>query len=315
VGQAAAANAMRRRHPREGELRAGFVPGPVRQVPVRRRARKTAAFRQVSWLAAVMLLGAPAVPYPLDNVAAQSSDQIHIGVAPRIVAKAASELALVIEIGPAHAVPSRSFVSLRGLPSQVSLTQGHLVSPGLWAVPLSALPTLRAWIPADISGQVEIAIRLIGMDGRLLAQATTALVVEPNPAQPPGPTGPVPPVVARQPPPSGVGQGGGIQTAPGPAELSSAERTRAEHLLARGVDYLAAGNVAAARDFFERAAEIGLAAAALRLAATYDPVELPRLKVHGVVADLALARKWYERARDLGAPEAGSHLARLGGGN
>jgi TPR repeat protein len=58
-----------------------------------------------------------------------------------------------------------------------------------------------------------------------------------------------------------------------------------------------------------------LAAAALRLAATYDPVELPRLKVHGVVADLALARKWYERARDLGAPEAASHLARLGGGN
>jgi cell division septation protein DedD len=314
---------MRRRHPGEGELRASFVPGPVRQVPVqqRRHVRKT-AFRLVSWLAAAMLLGAPAVPYPLDNVAAQSSDQVHISVAPRIVAKAASELALVIELGPAHAVPPRSFVSLRGLPTQASLTQGHLVSPGLWAVPLSALPTLRAWIPADTSGQIEIAIRLIGLDGRLLAQATTALIIEPNPAYPPGsakPAAPAPAVVARQPPPSGGGQGGGIQTAPGPkpgpAQLSSAERTRAEHLLTRGVDYLAASNVAAARDFFERAAEIGLAEAALRLAATYDPVELARLKAHGVVADLALARKWYERARDLGAPEAASQLARLGGGN
>jgi TPR repeat protein len=163
---------------------------------------------------------------------------------------------------------------------------------------------------------------MFGLAGRLLALPTPAIKVQPTPETPRGSAGraaPAPAVVARQPPPSGGGQAGAIQTAPGPkpgpAQLSSAERTRAEHLLTRGVDYLAAGNVAAARDFFERAAEIGLAAAALRLAATYDPMELPGLKAHGVVADPALARKWYERARDLGAPEAASQLARLGGGN
>jgi TPR repeat protein len=83
-------------------------------------------------------------------------------------------------------------------------------------------------------------------------------------------------------------------------------------MLARGQEYLASGNVAAARDFFERAAEIGLAAAALRLAATYDPVELRRVQAQGIVADPAMARRWYLRARELGALEAVERLARLG---
>ena len=70
---------------------------------------------------------------------------------------------------------------------------------------------------------------------------------------------------------------------------------------------------ACARQYFQRAAEAGLAAGALRLAATYDPAELSRIQAQGVVPDRAEARKWYERARELGAPEAEERLARLGG--
>jgi hypothetical protein len=267
------------------------------------------------WLTAALMLGVSAVLCSPGEVAAQLPDEVRITVAPTIVAKAASELALAIEVGPEHVVPPRSFVSLRGVPADVSLTEGHLVAPGLWAIPLSALPTLRAWIPADISGRAEIGVSLIGIDGRLVAQATTALVVESNPAQPVAPAMPrrsVPTVVASQ-GRSNVAQERGRQTAPALNQLPPAEKKRVERLLARGLDYLAAGNVAAARDFFERATEIGSAAAALRLAATYDPVELPRLKIHSVAADRALARKWYERAKELGAPEAASRLDRLGG--
>jgi TPR repeat protein len=64
--------------------------------------------------------------------------------------------------------------------------------------------------------------------------------------------------------------------------------------------------------FFRQAAEAGLAIAAMRLGATYDPNELSKLKVQGLAADVAEARKWYERARELGAPEAEQRLARLG---
>jgi TPR repeat protein len=93
---------------------------------------------------------------------------------------------------------------------------------------------------------------------------------------------------------------------------SSAEETaRAEQLLARGDAYLADGNVMGARDFYERAADIGLATAAIRMAETYDPRALQRLQALGVVPDPNQARKWYERARALGAPEATEPLSRL----
>ena len=93
-------------------------------------------------------------------------------------------------------------------------------------------------------------------------------------------------------------------------KLTDEDRARAERFLVRGDEYLADGNVIAARGFFERAADAGLAAGAFRLASTYDPGQLQRLQAR-VVPDPALARKWYERARDLGAPEAAMRLATL----
>lgn len=324
MDQGAAAKTMTRRSAGREQLRAvvGLVPVCAPRVLPQLLARALRTpLRQVSWFAVVALLAASATLCSPQGVAAQTTGEAHITVASTISAKAASEVALTIEVGPTHIVPPRSFVSLRGLPPGVSLKEGHTIAPGSWAIPLSALPALRARIPADISGRSEIVIRLIGMDGRLLAQATTTLIVEPAATPSPLPQAaptklaqPASALVAPQPSPPKAEPDAGNHAALRP-ELPAREQARAEHLLARGLDYLAAGNVAAARDFFERAAEIGLAPAALRLAATYDPFELPRLKVQGIVADRALARKWYERARDLGAPEAASQLARLAAGN
>ena len=73
------------------------------------------------------------------------------------------------------------------------------------------------------------------------------------------------------------------------------------------------GNIAQARQFFMRAAQIGLAHAALMLAATYDPHELARMRATSVQPNVAEARKWYLRAVELGAPEAAQRLATLDG--
>jgi TPR repeat protein len=83
-------------------------------------------------------------------------------------------------------------------------------------------------------------------------------------------------------------------------------------MLAQGVKHLEQGNISAARMFFQRAAEAGLAAGALKMGSTYDPSELRRVEsLAGVSADRNEARKWYERARDLGAREADERLSRL----
>jgi hypothetical protein len=98
-----------------------------------------------------------------------------------------------------------------------------------------------------------------------------------------------------------------------PPKLSIEDKSRAERFMALGTRHLEQGNIGAARIFFQRAAEAGLAAGALKMAATYDPAELVRLEAVAVTPDRNEARKWYERARELGAREAEERLARLGG--
>lgn len=234
-----------------------------------------------------------------------------ITVVPAIVAQAASQVPLPIQVGPADALPQNTFLRLRGLPPSVSLTEGHAIGPGSWAIPLVALPALKANIPAGVSGRSEIVINLVGVDGGLLAEATTALVVGPAAMLAPqdqraGAVSPPTPVPAVRPE-------RGAPSVFRPPELSPEQKAGAERLVVQGERFLAQGNIAVARQYFQRAAEAGLAQGAIRMAATYDPVELARLQAQGVVSDRTEARKWYERARELGAPEAEERLARLGG--
>jgi TPR repeat protein len=83
-------------------------------------------------------------------------------------------------------------------------------------------------------------------------------------------------------------------------------------LAKEGDRHLAQGNISAARQVYEMAAEGGLAQAAMALAATYDAIELARLKVRGIEPNAKEAQRWYERARQLGAAEAEQRLRRLG---
>ena len=94
--------------------------------------------------------------------------------------------------------------------------------------------------------------------------------------------------------------------------LDPARRASALKFVKRGDEELADGRVAPARLLYERAAEMGLAQAAMALAATYDPAELNHPHLRNVQPDLAEAKRWYERARALGAAEAATRLQRLG---
>jgi hypothetical protein len=245
--------------------------------------------------------------------AAQASDAPSIAVPPTIVAEPASQTALPIVVGPPGRVPSNSFLRMRGLPASVSLTQGHAIAPGSWAVPLTGLPGLKAIVPAGVSGRSEIILQLIGVDGTTFAESRTALVVGPTMIAPPPRAAADPPPKRTSAPPAPVPVARPDRTAPRGPQLAPDERSRAEKLVAQGDRHLEQGNIGAARMFFQRAAEAGLALGAIRLAATFDPAELSRLGAQGVRPDRAEARRWYERARELGAIEADERLARLGG--
>ncbi len=83
-------------------------------------------------------------------------------------------------------------------------------------------------------------------------------------------------------------------------------------LVTRGDAFLSAGDIASARSFYERAADAGDSAAALRLGATFDPNFLDRARVRGNPGDPAQAESWYRRARDLGDAAAAERLKNLG---
>jgi hypothetical protein len=98
-----------------------------------------------------------------------------------------------------------------------------------------------------------------------------------------------------------------------PPALSDAQRAQAVRLLEQGERYVAQGNIVVARQYFLRAADRGLAEAAMRMAETHDPNQLAQLNVQGLLPDVAQARIWYTRAAALGASEAEARLRALEG--
>jgi hypothetical protein len=191
----------------------------------------------------------------------------------------------------------------------VAISEGHAIAPGVWALPLAALPNLKLIIPPGLRGRSELVITLITVDGDVLAEARSSLIV----ADPPdradaastasmlsAGTPPAPKPVARR-------------NAATPNQASPPEdQERARRLLTKGDLELHNGNVAEARLYYRRAADAGLAQAAMALAATYDAAELTKMRVRGVAPDQTEAARWYERAHQLGAEGAEQRLQRLG---
>jgi len=226
--------------------------------------------------------------------------------------------------GSPDALPPSSYIRIENLPVAVTLSDGQKTATGAWVVPISALEGLRVTVPAGIRRGSEFVIDLVAGDGSVLAERTVALDVARAVAATPDKKendAPVPPTVITA---SAVS----VATAPtaesAPASpsdrksmvpvrptLTREERAQADKLLSRGDRHVTDGNIAIARQFFTRAAELGLPIAAWRMAETYDPTVLARANVRGLVPDPVQARKWYERALELGMPEANAGLQRL----
>jgi hypothetical protein len=248
----------------------------------------------------------------------QARDQPALNVSKIILAEPAVETPFPIQVGPLESIQRNSFIRIRGLPATAALTEGHAVGPGAWAIPIIALPNLKITVPANQSGKSDVTVALVTVDGIVIAETSTSLIVAAASLIAPGDPIPQARSVASLGPASGpplLPHARDTLSTGVPNERPAAltdEQKRALALVAKGNEMLGLGNIAAARLFFERAAETGLDRAALALAATYDPVELGQLGTLGVQADTKLARKWYERAHQLGAAEAEERLRRLG---
>lgn len=154
--------------------------------------------------------------------------------------------------------------------------------------PAIAAPQMEDAVTANV-----LAAPAVVAAAPLSAASVNAIAVTPVPAQP------------IAPPPA--------QPAPRPdnrpaLRLDSGEL---EMLVKRGNEFIANGDLAAARLLLRRAAEAGSAEAALAVGATFDPVVMQRLGAIGTTPDIAQARQWYQRAAELGSNAALQRLAGL----
>ena len=261
---------------------------------------------------AALLIGL--APYPVAHTQTTGSNAQVIPfriAAPGTIAAAGggAPTGVAIEVSPIDKLPSNAFVRIKGLPEGAALTDGYAVGPGSWAVALKSLEGLKAYFPPMPAGRKEVGLQLLSVDGAVLAETQTVLVfAAPAPA-------PSPPAAAAPAPPRQAPAARAPDPVPKPPEMAAEDRQKAEKMVSQGDRFLDSGNVAVARQFFQRAADAGLAAGAMKLAATFDPAELDRLAVQGVVAQPAEAKRWYERAWALGAREAKERLARLANTN
>lgn len=114
---------------------------------------------------------------------------------------------------------------------------------------------------------------------------------------------------AQQPPPTTAQRPAVRPSTPG-LIIRQLDRDEVRHLVKRGEEFIASGDLAAARLVLQRAAEAGDVQAALALAGTFDPNVLAKLG-RQELADAALARLWYERAKQFGSAEAPQRLEQL----
>jgi hypothetical protein len=239
-----------------------------------------------------------------------------------LMATPGGQVELGAEIATREALPKNSIIKLRGLPPDARLTHGHQISAGVWAVPIASLPMVQIVLPKELQGQSRLTVSLVTVDGTLIAEASTSIVITSteliapaaSASAPPRPAPSLVPAPSPAPRRSATPAPAAPPTTGGPASPSKPaadDVSRSAAFKARGDSALREGGIAEARAYYERACELGNADAAFALAATYDPVELRRLGAVGTSPDVTLARGWYERAAALGHRDAGARLARL----
>jgi hypothetical protein len=172
-------------------------------------------------------------------------------------------------------------VALTGLPTGTTLSSGQASGANGWQLSAAEVGNAVIRPPRRFVGPLDIMAELRLSDGTVVERRPLHFERAPAP-QPPRP------VVLRQ--------------------LDADEIAT---LIRRGEEFIANGDLAAARLMLQRAAEAGDARAALALAGTYDPNVLDQLGVKGFAPDIALAQAWYERAKDFGSAEAPRRLERL----
>lgn len=229
---------------------------------------------------------APAIAAPATQASAAAkqdteSPTIALTAPTDLKAEAGKSVPFAISLDSTDTLPARSIITISGLPSGATFTDGRPYGDTDWSLRPDEIGDLQLTLPAGASGERDLDVALISADGTELASAATRLSIAADPKAA---------LVSR---PQDVGL--------------------VSDLIAHGRKMIEVGYLAGARAYYQRAAEAGSGEAAFALAATYDPALITEIGAQGIKPDVSQARIWYARALALGETRAEAELSRLNG--
>ncbi len=252
----------------------------------------------------------PATPAPEAVIAApvkEAETANPAAAAPKIAAASAPEMRTVsgepgaeidlkINMTGASIKPETAIV-LVGIPENFKLSAGKRTEEGEWVMTVWDTLRLTLTSPQDYEGEFDVAVSLMDAAGDLTEREKFKVVI----AAPDAPARASEEAVAAA-------------KAPGPAPASPPVLTSPEQkeLIERANQLMDQGDIVSARNVLDYAVSSGSAEAAFKLAQTYDPLYLGKIKsVLGVKPDLVKAKVLYYFAARKGHEDASKRLSAL----
>ena len=290
--------------------------------------QKAARARVCLWMICSTSLLTLSPAHHTDRAFAQARGEPKIATDPVISLTANVETAFPVRIESATELPKRATLLIKGIPGELTLTEGRVFDSGLWFVPAADLPKLKIQASSQAAGlRLSLAMTLVSLDGTVLAESRTILEVLPAAGSEAGQvplavqasaeTQRTSSVIAPAPDETAVPpQGSAGKAIPSPPELLKSPQpltispAEEEQRLKSGQEAWDLDDVAGARLIFGYLANRGSAAGAWRLAQTYDPHILGRTTVGArFKPDEAVAARWYAKAAAMGHEEARKKIA------
>ncbi|HHK74472.1 MAG TPA: hypothetical protein ENJ57_04830 [Rhizobiales bacterium] len=210
--------------------------------------------------------------------------------------KPGQDIDLKINLTGADIKPETAIV-LVGIPENLTLSAGKRTEEGEWVMTVWDTLRLTLTAPADYAGDFEVTVSLMDAQGDLTQREKFKVVI----AAPEAPARASEGAIAAAKSPAPVAPAAPVLTTPEQKELIE----RANRLMDQG-------DIVSARNVLDYAVSSGSAEAAFKLAQTYDPFYLGRIKsVLGVRPDLVKAKVLYYFAARKGHEEASKRLAVL----
>jgi hypothetical protein len=214
------------------------------------------------------------------DAAPTTSPRLTVGAVRRRRADGATRLTVSAEDAGANAA-----VVIGGLATGSTLSAGTQLGPNTWRLSVEELTGAAITPPSGFVGAVDLMLELRLADNTVADRRSLRL--------------------------EWSGDGAPEPAMSQPRRLATSEIAV---MVKSGTQYMANGNIGAARMMLQPAAEAGDAVAAFTLAESFDPLVLRKLNTKGgITANLSLAQIWYQKAKDLGSAAAPERLERLRG--